>query len=123
MNELMKLIAFYSYIYSIDPVLVKSVIAVESKFNASAIGSLGEVGLMQLRPEYFKVSKEELYKPRTNISEGVRFLAQVKKGCKHQSNFEWVVCYNLGVSGGNKIKHPRLHPYYRKVAAEYFKGD
>lgn len=116
----MKLIAFYSSIYNIDPVLVQSVIAVESKFKSDVVGSHGEVGLMQLRPEYSKVGRSELFKPHVNIKQGVEFLATVKKYCKHQSNFEWVVCYNVGITGGSKIKHPKLHEYYRKVVTEYY---
>lgn len=120
MNEFMRLIAFYSYIYNVDPVLVKSVIAVESQFRTDAVGSHGEVGLMQLRPEYFPIPREELLKPNFNIRHGVKYLSEVKKYCKHNRGFEWIVCYNAGVTGGSKIQYPKLHPYYKKIAAEYY---
>ena len=113
---IISLILQYSDQYNIDPVLVAAVIQNESSFNTKAVGPVGEVGLMQLRPEYFpQYSKQQLFNPKVNIRLGVEHLSRIKMSCKHQDKNTWIVCYNTGIAGGNKIKHPELFPYYKKV--------
>lgn len=110
---------YYSSIYNIDPALVMSVIKVESGFKPNTVGLAGERGLMQLMPQYANVPKDKLFDIRTNIRVGVRKLAEFKQQCKHQVDNTWVVCFNLGVAGGAKVKHPTLWPYYKKIKQEY----
>jgi len=61
--------------------LADAVIFVESGYNSSVVGSVGEVGLMQVRPETaamlgFRGTTEELAKPDVNIHYGVVYLAR-----------------------------------------------
>jgi hypothetical protein len=61
--------------------LADAVIFVESGYNSSVVGSVGEVGLMQVRPETaamlgFRGTAEELAKPDANIHYGVLYLAR-----------------------------------------------
>lgn len=121
MSKILSLILLYSKLYNLDPLLVLSIVKVESNFNTDAIGELGEVGLLQLRPEYAEVSSKDLLKPEVNIKVGIKHLAEAKKYCTHKENNYWVICYNLGVARGNKIKYPRLHKYYKMVMFEYTK--
>lgn len=68
-------------LYRVDPVLVKAVLFQESRFNPRARGSMGEIGLMQLRPcvakDWAKAhcarvpETEELFDPYLNIMIGV----------------------------------------------------
>lgn len=51
--SILTLITAYSIQYGLDPKVVTALIKTESQFNRTAIGSVGEVGLMQLRPELF----------------------------------------------------------------------
>lgn len=58
-----------------------AVVFVESNYNSSAIGRIGEIGLMQVRPETadmlgFRGSLTELAKPEVNIHYGVTYLSQ-----------------------------------------------
>ena len=58
-----------------------AVVRVESDYNPYTIGSVGEIGLMQIRPETaamlgFRGSAEELAKPETNIHYGVIYLSK-----------------------------------------------
>jgi soluble lytic murein transglycosylase-like protein len=58
-----------------------AVVHVESDYNPSTIGTVGEIGLMQVRPETaamlgFKGSNEELAKPEINIHYGVIYLSK-----------------------------------------------
>ena len=63
------------------PVAVADAVAtIESGYNPSAIGKVGEFGLMQVRPQTaamlgFKGPKEALADPATNVRYGVEYLA------------------------------------------------
>lgn len=101
-----------------DPDLVLAVIEVESQFNINAIGSSGEVGLMQLHPRYFSNVSD----PIQNIITGIQELHDLKMGkCRHTIDKTFVVCYNLGPNKGSRIKHPKLWPYYMEVMRAYGK--
>ncbi|WP_244562178.1 lytic transglycosylase domain-containing protein [Bradyrhizobium lablabi] len=61
--------------------LADAVVDVESNYNPSAIGGVGEIGLMQIRPGTaamlgFRGSAEELAKPEVNIHYGVTYLSK-----------------------------------------------
>jgi Transglycosylase SLT domain len=65
----------------LPPAIADAVIRVESSFNPQAVGGVGEVGLMQVRPETaamlgFSGGVTELFEPETNIQYGVRYLAR-----------------------------------------------
>jgi soluble lytic murein transglycosylase-like protein len=49
--------------HDFDPVLVLAIIKTESSFNPLAIGGVGEIGLMQIRPETAEwiAKKKDLY--------------------------------------------------------------
>ncbi len=61
--------------------IAEAVVHVESDYDPSAIGGVGEIGLMQIRPETaamlgFRGSAEQLAKPETNIHYGVTYLSK-----------------------------------------------
>ncbi len=63
------------------PAIAEAVMVVESGYNPDAIGTSGEIGLMQLMPSTarllgFAGSNAELAVPETNIHFGVTYLAQ-----------------------------------------------
>jgi len=69
--------------HGLDPMLVLSVIATESSFDASARSHAGAVGLMQAIPRYHQdslkrsgVSASDLYHPRKNIQVGADILSK-----------------------------------------------
>lgn len=91
--------------HSVDPALVKAVMAVESGFNADAVSSKGAIGLMQVIPDTgarFGVSadarrsiEQKLADPRTNIGAGVRYLSWLM--LQFPGNLELVLAaYNAG---------------------------
>ena len=58
-----------------------AVVRVESDYNPATIGGVGEIGLMQIRPETaamlgFRGSNDDLAKPETNIHYGVMYLSK-----------------------------------------------
>lgn len=121
MDGILYWVAIYSSMYNVDPMIALSVMQVESGCNPQVIGLKGEVGLMQLMPQFTTGSKKSLSQIQTNIKLGIEKLSQVKQRCKHQKDMTWVICYNRGVTGGSKISNPKSDVYYRKVVAEQAK--
>jgi hypothetical protein len=61
--------------------IADAVVDVESNYDPSTIGAVGEIGLMQIRPETaamlgFRGSNDELAKPEINIHYGVIYLSK-----------------------------------------------
>ena len=64
----------------LPPELADAVASVESAYNPSAVGTVGEVGLMQVRPSTaamlgYSGTATDLHEPTTNVRYGVRYLA------------------------------------------------
>jgi len=60
------------------------VVAIESRYNAAARGSAGEIGLMQIklrtaRGVGYRGSAKGLYDPDTNLRYGMKYLGQAQK--------------------------------------------
>lgn len=120
MNPLyLKWILLYSSVYGIDPKLATSIAQYESSGYYNTIGLHGEIGLFQIRPEYSKLTVNQLLNPKLNIQEGIKKLYEAKKDCLHQREYSWIVCYNVGVAGGRKIVRPKQFIYYRRVMSIY----
>lgn len=69
-------------IYSVDPVLVASVINAESSFKKDSVSPKNAIGLMQLLPSTADSLTDEefdLFDPKTNIFLGVKYLAYLIK--------------------------------------------
>lgn len=95
----------------IDPAVALAVVSVESNFNPTAVGPVGELGLFQIRvPRY----EDKYLQPKINIREGVRRLVYWKRNCPSQDGLTWVICYN---QGARHPKYPYLHPYYKRIMA------
>jgi hypothetical protein len=65
----------------IPPALVDAVVRIESRYDPAAIGSVGEIGLMQVRPKTaallgFQGTSADLAQPQTNLHYGVGYLAK-----------------------------------------------
>lgn len=106
---------FWSIMNGIDPSLTKAVISVESNGNPFALGKSGDSGLMQIRHKYVPESQLQLFQSCTNIMRGTALLRTAREKCKHTLDRTFVVCYNLGVAGGSRLKYPKKWRYYVKV--------
>jgi len=90
--------------HGFDPLFVLAVIKHESRFNPEAIGGVGEIGLMQIRPETakwiakkFKIEyhgKETLKNPAVNIKIGTAYLAMLRDKFGHGQLY--LSAYNMG---------------------------
>jgi soluble lytic murein transglycosylase-like protein len=70
--------------HGIPVALARAVVKVESQWNPKETGSVGEVGLMQIKHSTarllgFSGSRTELYDPRTNVRWGMKYLAGAYK--------------------------------------------
>lgn len=117
---IMKLITYYSLFYGVDHKLALSVAKIESNYNQKAVGAVGEIGVYQIRPTK-QHPKHKLTDVHNNIRTGLEMINEVRSSCKHKKDLTYMVCYNAGLSGGNKIKHPNKFPYIVKLNKEYNK--
>jgi len=65
----------------LPPDIAEAVVFVESRYDSTVVGSVGEIGLMQVRPETaamlgFRGTTAELAEPKTNIHYGVIYLTR-----------------------------------------------
>ena len=93
-NRYDKIIAAAGKKHGLDPLIIKSIIKRESKFNPNAKGGAGEIGLMQIIPdkafEDWKTthkkgdfSAKDLYDPATNIEVGSWYFARQVRSWKN----------------------------------------
>jgi len=78
------LIAAHARANGIPLELAHAVVAIESRYNAAARGSAGEIGLMQIklrtaRGVGYRGSAKGLYDPDTNLRYGMKYLGQAQK--------------------------------------------
>lgn len=102
-NDLSHFILRKSAEYQVEPMLVLSLIDVESSFRPAAVSSKGAVGLMQLMPgtaEEVAISSgvvwhpSLLVDPKTNIELGLRYVTRLRKQFKTPE--QWLTAYNIG---------------------------
>jgi soluble lytic murein transglycosylase len=96
--------------HAMDPLFVFALVQQESGFSISKIGEVGEVGLMQVRPETAQwVSKKygipydgsALFDPAVNIKFGTAYLGYLKSRYESKDHL-FVPAYNMGIRGLHK---------------------
>lgn len=113
---IVSLINFWAPIYGIPSNVAVAVAQAESSFNPNAVGSIGEIGLFQIRSEYVKeYTKKQLFDPEINILVGLKKLKEAKNACVHKKDIEWLTCYNYGINAAKRVHHPEMFPYVRNV--------
>lgn len=116
--------------YELDPVFILAVISQESSFRPKARGPVGEIGLMQLRPETAAwIAKKEglpyygaksLEQPFVNIKLGIAYVAQLRSSFKGHAN-HYVSAYNMGARNVKRMVASNTTPkeYSTKVMKKY----
>lgn len=95
----------YSSIHNVDPVLVASIINVESRFNPYAVSHAGASGLMQLMPgtaEWIAETlgidnfnfNEDIFNPEVNINMGTWYISRLLNN--HYDISVALAAYNAG---------------------------
>ncbi len=94
--------------YQLDPLLVDTVVQVESGYNALAVSSKGAEGLMQLIPATARrFGAHDTFDPRQNIEAGVRYLRYLKE--IFEDDRLALAAYNAGEAA--VVRHGWIPPY------------
>jgi hypothetical protein len=89
--------------HNVDPLLVDSVIQVESSYDPYAVSPKGAEGLMQLMPSTARMlGVSNSFDPQQNIEAGVRYLKQLKEIFKDDRLA--LAAYNAGPGAVEKLK-------------------
>lgn len=116
--------------HAYDPIFLLAVIKTESSFNFNAVGSAGEIGLMQIKPDTAKwicdmknikwKGAQALKDPEYNILVGAYYFKYLKKTLKSQS-LKYINAYNMGLTSMKRLPSSDLkkHPYFGKVTQNY----
>lgn len=104
---------------SLDPYFVMAVISGESSFNPLAIGPVGEIGMMQIRPSTGKWmaeilkskwnGEETLKDPVKNIKLGVAYLAWLRAKFEGHGQL-YLAAYNMGPKSVKSAVSRNVYP-------------
>lgn len=112
---------------ALDPDFLASLVWMESRGDANAVGPVGAVGLMQVMPKEagfsWRPKKSELFEPSTNLFWGARTLATVIEQ-SHGDIFNALAAYNGGwdqvmYRGPKHFATTILRDYAHAVALRY----
>ncbi len=106
----------------VDPLLVHSIIQVESNYNPYAVSSKGAQGLMQLMPPTARdLGVNDSFDPRQNIEAGVRYLKYLQD--LYKDDRLALAAYNAGPGAVEKYKwippYPETQDYVNRVGQQY----
>jgi soluble lytic murein transglycosylase-like protein len=116
--------------HGLDPYFVMAVISGESSFNPLAIGPVGEIGMMQVRPatgkwmaDLVKIKwkgEKTLRDPVQNIRIGTAYLAWLRSKFDGQAQL-YLASYNMGATSVRKAVGRHVWPkdYPRHVMKRY----
>lgn len=103
----------------LDPYFVMAVISGESSFNPLAIGPVGEIGMMQIRPatgewmakkiKFNWKGEKTLRDPVANIKLGTAYLAWLREKFSNQSQL-YLAAYNMGPKSVKKAVAKSIWP-------------
>ncbi len=107
--ELNALVEKAAKAHQVDPLLVHSVIQVESNYNVRAVSNKGAQGLMQLTPSTAKMlGVSDSFDPQQNIEAGVKYLKYLKD--LYKDDRLALAAYNAGPGAVDKYKK-QVPPY------------
>jgi len=110
--------------FSVDPALVKAVVAAESNFEIRAVSRVGALGLMQLMPETAEqMGVVEPFAPLENLRGGVRYLRAMLD--RYGDVRRALAAYNAGPTAVDR--YGGIPPYretkaYVKRVLNYYRG-
>ena len=107
---------------NVDPLLVHSIIQVESNYNPYALSPKGAQGLMQLMPPTARdLGVSDSFDPRQNIEAGVRYLKYLQD--LYKDDRLALAAYNAGPGAVQKYKwippYPETQDYVNRVGQQY----
>jgi hypothetical protein len=120
--DLHALVAEAAKNFDVNPLLVDSVVQVESNYNPFAVSQKGAQGLMQLMPSTaVRFGVTDSFDPKQNIEAGVRYLKFLQD--TFQDDRLAIAAYNAGEGAVAKYKdvppYPETVSYVAKVGKKY----
>jgi hypothetical protein len=108
--------------HNVDPLLVDSVIRVESNYNPNAISPKGAEGLMQLMPPTARMlGVTDSFDPAENIEAGVKYLKYLQD--LYKDDRLALAAYNAGPAAVDRFKqvppYPETQKYVESVGKKY----
>jgi len=104
-------------VHGVDPLLVHSVIQVESNYDPNAVSPKGAEGLMQLMPQTSRMlGVGNTFDPGENIEAGVRYLKYLHD--LYKDDRLALAAYNAGPGAVEKFKAVPPYPETRKYVEE-----
>ena len=108
--------------HNVDPLLVNSIIQVESNYNANAVSPKGAEGLMQLMPPTARMlGVGNSFDPGENIEAGVKYLKALQD--LYKDDRLALAAYNAGPGAVDKYKwippYPETQKYVENVGKRY----
>lgn len=107
-------------IHKVDPMMITAIVSGESSFNPNAIGPVGELGLMQLRPRTGQWIAEKtglpwkgkwaLKDPLYNIQLGSAYLGYLKKKYSPKEGLLYLAAYNMGETSLMRLLSNKITP-------------
>lgn len=108
--------------HSVEPALVKAVIAAESNFDPKALSGKGAQGLMQLMPRTARqLGVKNAFEPEENVSGGTRYLREMLT--RYGDMTRAVAAYNAGPAAVDRYRgvppYPETQAYVDRVLTYY----
>ena len=108
--------------HDVDPLLVDSVIRVESNYNPNAVSPKGAEGLMQLMPPTARMlGVSDSFDPAQNIEAGVKYLKYLQN--LYKDDRLALAAYNAGPGAVDRFKkippYPETQKYVESVGKKY----
>lgn len=108
--------------HNVDPLLVDSLIRVESNYNPNAVSPKGAEGLMQLMPPTARMlGVDDSFDPAQNIEAGVKYLKYLQD--LYKDDRLALAAYNAGPGAVDRFKnippYPETQKYVEKVGKKY----
>jgi hypothetical protein len=109
--------------HDVDPLLVHSIIQVESNYNPNAVSPKGAEGLMQLMPPTARMlGVGNSFDPGENIEAGVKYLKQLQD--LYKDDRLALAAYNAGPGAVEKFKrtvppYPETQKYVDSIGRKY----
>jgi len=116
-------IRYYSKLYEIDPLLIHSVIEVESCFDSYAVSRVGARGLMQLMPKTAEsLGVDEPFNSRENIRGGISYLRKMMNKFDNDQKLA-LAAYNAGPTAVTKYNgippYRETQSYVKRILKKY----
>jgi len=104
--------------HKVNPILILSVMSVESNFDANAKSPTGPIGLLQVAYTFHKekTTREGLYDPKNNIDVGTQILAEYSSGTDSRTLVRYYGgTYEQSNSYAKKVIHYK-YKYEKEIA-------